>query len=219
MARREEHPFAPRVSAPDLPGELAEGHGWERNGEYFQRRYAELGETTDASHAEVSECRLSGASVETLTLTGASLIDVEIEQLRATTVSARGARLRRVRVTGGRIGTLDLGMADIDEVELRGIRLDYLTLGGARIEDLLIVDCVIGSLDLPQATAKRLRFDNTRAEEVDARGLRAEDVDLRGLEMLSLTDAAALRGTTLSPAQIERLAPTLAAALGIQVRD
>ncbi len=219
MAGREEHPFAPRVSPPDLPEDLAEGHGWQKGGEYFQLRLSGLDETTDASHAEISECRLTGASVEALTLTGANLVDVEIDQLRATTVSARGAHLRRVRVTGGRIGTLDLGTADIDEVELRGIRIDYLTLGGAIIEDLLVVDCVIGSLDLPQATAKRVRFDDTRADEVDARGLRAEDVDLRGLEMLSLTDAAALRGTTLSAVQIERLAPTLAGALGILVKD
>ena len=219
MARREEHPFAPRVSAPDLPAELEAGRGWARDGEYFQQRFAELDATTDASHAEVSECRLIGASVAALTLTGASLVDVDIDQLRATTVSARGSRLRRVRFAGGRIGTLDLGMADIDEVELRGMRIDYLTLGGARIADLLIVDCAIGSLDMPQATATRVAFENTRCDEVDARGLRADHVDLRGLEMLSLTDAAALRGTTLSTAQIERLAPALASALGIQVRD
>lgn len=219
MARREEHPFAPRVSAPDLPSELTAGRGWDRDGEYFQQQFTGLDETTDASHSEISECRLTGASLDALTLAGASLVDVDIDQLRATTVSARGARLRRVRFTGGRIGTLNLGTADIDEVELRGIRIDYLTLGGARIEDLLIADCVIGSLDLPQATAKRVRFVDTRADEVDARGLRAEDVDLRGLEMLSLTDAAALRGTTLSAVQIERLAPALAAALGIQVAD
>lgn len=219
MARREAHPFAARISPPDLPGELADGHGWDRDGEYFQLHFAKLDETTDASHAEISECRVTDASVDALSLTGASLVDVEVDQLRATTVAARGSRLRRVRFTRGRIGTLDLGTADIDEVELRGIRIDYLTLGGARIEDLLVADCVIGSLDLPQATAKRVRFDDTRADEVDARGLRAEDVDLRGLEMLSLTDAAALRGTTLSAVQVERLAPALAAALGIQVAD
>lgn len=219
MARREEHPFAPRITAPDLPGQLAAGHAWNRDGEYFQQHFAELDQTTDASHSEISECRVTGASVDALTLTGASLVDVDVDQLRATTVSARGARLRRVRFLGGRIGTLDLGMADMDEVELRGIRIDYLTLGGARIEDLLVADCVIGSLDLPQATAKRARFEGSRVDELDVRGLRAEDVDLRGLEMLSLTDAAALRGTTLSSVQVERMASTLASALGIQVAD
>jgi hypothetical protein len=219
MARREEHPFAPRVSPPDLPRDLEPGDELQPDGELFQRRFEDLAETTDAAHAEISECRVVGASVESLTLTGANLIDVDIDQLRATTVSARGARLRRVRITGGRIGTLDLGIADIDEVELRGIRIDYLSLGGARIEDLLVADCVIGSLDLPQATATRVRFDQTRADELDVRGLRAEDVDLRGLEMLSLTDAAALRGTTLSSDQVERLAPALASALGVRVKD
>ncbi|WP_458041369.1 MULTISPECIES: pentapeptide repeat-containing protein [Bacteria] len=219
MARREEHPFAPRVSPPDLPRELTVAPGLRRGAEHFQQSFTALEETTDASHSEISECRFFRASVDALTLTGASVVDVDIDQLRATTISARGARLRRVRVVGGRIGTLDLATADLDEVELRGIRIDYLSLGGARIEDLLVANCVIGSLDLPQATATRVRFDDTRGDEVDVRGLRATDVDLRGLEMLSLTDATALRGTTLDSTQVESMAAAFAAALGIQVKD
>ena len=92
MARREEHPFAPRVSAPDLPSELTAGRGWDRDGEYFQQQFTGLDETTDASHSEISECRLTGASLDALTLTGASLVDVDIDQLaRDDRVRPRGA--------------------------------------------------------------------------------------------------------------------------------
>jgi uncharacterized protein YjbI with pentapeptide repeats len=219
MARREQGLVAPRVSPPDLPRDLSEGPPPVRGEESFQVRWAALDAETDASHTALSECELADATVERLDLTGASLVDVEVSALRATILVGRAARLRRVRFTGGRIGTLDLADADMDEVELRGIRIDYLSLAGARVEDLMISDCTIGTLDMPRARLSRVAFRDSRADEVDTRGLRCEDVDLRGLEAVSYLDLAALRGATLSPAQVEALAPSLAAALGIRLED
>jgi hypothetical protein len=47
----------------------------------------------------------------------------------------------------------------------------------------------------------------------------SKDLDLRGLEAVSYLDPASLRGATLSPRQVEYLAPALAEALGIRVLD
>ena len=159
------------------------------------------------------------AVVERFDLTGATLVDVDVSALRATTLTARSARFRRVRITGGRIGTLDLTDAELDEVELRGVRIDYLTLAAARVSDLLIADSTIGTLDMPRATVSRMAFTDCRADEVDTRGLHAKDLDLRGLEAVSYVDPGSLRGATLSARQVEFLAPALAHALGICVLD
>jgi hypothetical protein len=97
--------------------------------------------------------------------------------------------------------------------------VDYLSLRGATVGDLLVTDCTIQTLDLPLATLSRVRFDGSRADEVATDGLRAEHTDLRGLEALAFTRPDALRGTTLSSAQVEQLAPAFASALGIDVRD
>src|SRR3954454_4715895 len=215
MARRERGLVAPRVSPPDLPPRLAEGPPPSRGEESFQLRWTALDTVTDAAHGALAECELAEVTVERLDLSGASLVDVDVSALRATVLVGRAARLRRVRLAGGRIGTLDLADADLDEVELRGIRIDYLSLAGARVEDLVISDCTIGTLDMPQARLSRVAFHDSRADEVDTRGLRCENVDLRGLDAVSYLDLASLRGATLSPAQVEALAPALAAALGI----
>lgn len=212
-------PRAPRLSAPDLPPRLEDGPPPSRSGDAFRVRWTAMDPVTDAAYASLTECALAGASVERLELTGATLVDVDVRDLRSTTLTGRGARLRRVRITGGRIGTLDLADADLDEVELRGVRIDYLSMGGARVADVLIAECTIGTLDMPQARVARMAFPDSRADEVDTRGLRAEDLDFRGLEAVSYPDAASLRGATFSPRQIEQLAPALAAALGIRVRD
>ncbi|MET0674049.1 MAG: pentapeptide repeat-containing protein [Microbacterium pygmaeum] len=216
---RSSSPLAPRISAPDLPTHLEDGERPRRGGDHFQLAWSEWAQTTDASHATFTECALRGVSVDHLDLTGAVLVDVDIAQLRATTITGRGSRLRRVRISGGRIGTLDLGGADVDEVELRGIRIEYLALAGSRVTDLLVSGCTIGTLDLPQATLSRIAFADSRADDVDTRAMRAKDVDLRGLEAVSYLDPAALRDATLSPRQVEHLAPALAAALGIRVLD
>lgn len=179
----------------------------------------ELDPLTDAAHASITECSLTEASVERLDVTGRTLVDVDVRDVRATTLSGRGARLRRVRISGGRIGTLDLADTDLDEVELRAVRIDYLSLAAARITDLRVADCTIGTLDVPQASATRVCFESSRADDVDTRGLRAKDLDLRGLEAVSYLDAASLRGATLSPRQAEYLAPAMAEALGIRVLD
>ena len=182
-------------------------------------RWTELDAVADAAHAAITECAVIEASVERWELTGATLVDVDVRELRATTFAARSARLRRVRIVGGRIGTLDLADADLDEVELRGVRIDYVSLAAARVSDLLIAETTIGSLDMPNATIARMAFIDCRADEVDSRGLRAKDLDLRGLEAVSYLDPASLHGASLSSRQVEYLAPALAHALGIRVVD
>lgn len=210
---------APRLSAPDLPRVLEDGPPPSRGEESFQLRWTALDSMTDAANSAITECALVDASVDRLDISGATLVDVDVTGLRATAVAGRGARLRRVRIAGGRIGTLDLTDAELDEVELRGIRIDYLSLGGGRVADLVVAGCTIGTLDMPQARVSRVALVDSRADEVDTRGLRAEHLDLRGLEAGSYLDPGSLRGATLSPRQVEQLAPALAAALGIRVDD
>ncbi len=212
-------PLPPRISAPDLPARFEEVGTIERHDDVLQARITGLTGSVDAAHAHLAECLVVEAPLDTLDLSGATLTDVEIAMGRATEVRARDSRWRNVLVHGGRIGTLDLTSAELVGVELRGIRIDYLSLGSADVSDLLIVDCAIGSVDVPLAKLSRVRFDATRADEVDTRGVRAENTDLRGLDALRYTDPTSMRGMTLSPRQVELLSSAFASALGIDVRD
>lgn len=219
MARPSAGPAEPRVSAPDLPDVLDEVSVLGPGTEISQARLEHLGAEVDAGRALLTECVLDAGEVDRLNLTLARLSDVDVTGLRlADLVASRGV-WRNVRAVGGRVGALDLGRAELASVELRGLRVDYLTLAGATVSDVVFVDCVIGTLDLPGATLSRVRFEGCRADEVDTRDLRAEHVDLRGLDAVSFTSAAGLRGATLATRQVELLATDLALALGIVVRD
>jgi uncharacterized protein YjbI with pentapeptide repeats len=219
MPRHREGPAAPYACEPDLPAHLDDVAAIGPRTEVQQAAIAGLTGDVDASRARLVECRVGDVAAERLDLGGAVLIDVEIDAVRATALRAVAGRWRNVRLTGGRIAALDLSQADVETVELRGARIDYLTLAHARVSDLVVADCALGTVDLPGAELRRVRFDDCRADEVDTRGLRAEDLDLRGLDALAYTDPMALRGATLSPRQVEALSESLAAALGIDVRD
>lgn len=214
MARSTERPQPPRVSPPDLPEELEGGLG-RRHGDHIGQRIP-LAE--DLAHAQFEQCVLSGAA-DRVDLAGATLLDVEIVDARTPVLSLRDATIRRLRIAGGRIGTLDLSGAHVAELILEHARIDYLSFAAAKIQDSLVADCTLTTVDLPAATATRVRFERSTADEVDTRGLRAEALDLRGLDALSFLDVTALRGATLTVRQVELLAPVFARAAGIDVQD
>ncbi|MGW9113201.1 pentapeptide repeat-containing protein [Microbacterium sp. NPDC055683] len=217
MARKQDRPIAPRVSAPDLPARLDDGEPRSRADLHRQRLDGLTGDV-DLEHTSLEECAVPSPVVETLALRGATLVDVEVTDIRAVSVRGRDTTIRRVAITGGRIGTLDLADARIAELELRDVRIDYLSLAGARAEDVRVVDCAIRALDLPQAQLTRVAFERSRTDELDPRGMRAADLDLRGLDVAACLDVLALRGATLTEDQVRALAPAFASAVGIDVR-
>ena len=219
MARHRNDLTAPREHSPDLPAVL-EDHSGLRARDDLEAVRIELDDgDVEAPHSRIAESRIHAASLARFDLTGAALTDVAVDGLSAVEVVARDGRWRNVVVSGGRIGTLDAFRAEWDGVTLRGLRIDYLALASAEVSDVLIVDCTIGTLDVPAATLTRVRFEDSRADELDTRGLRAKDLDLRGLEVVSFTDVRSLTGATLEERQAELHAVAFAQALGIRVQD
>ncbi|MDP5228213.1 MULTISPECIES: pentapeptide repeat-containing protein [Arthrobacter] len=216
---RKKGPAAPRVSAPDLPRALGEVDGLRRYDEVQESLITGLEGEVDAGHANLNESILRDAKVDRLDLTGATLVDVEIEELQATELVLRNARVRRVRLAGGRIGTLDLSGAEIDSLELRDVRIDYLGLSGSTAQDVKVSGCRLRTLDVPLAKLKRVAFQESQAEEVDSRDLDAADVDLRGLDAHAFTAITGLRGATLTESQVRELAVQMAFQAGIQVTE
>lgn len=216
MPRSSDSLIAPRLSAPDLPETL--GTASPRRGADLHAVALELQGEVDLAHATLEQCRVA-ADAQTVDLTGATLLDVEVRSPRIASLMMRDTSVRRLRIVGGRIGTLDLSGSRIAELELVDVRIDYLTLGGARGEDIGMTACAMRSLDMPQAELSRVRFQDCRVDEVDPRGMRASHLDLRGLDAEAYLDVNSLRGATLTAHQVQCLAAVMAEGLGIRVRD
>ncbi|CAN7295796.1 hypothetical protein LJR045_001481 [Microbacterium sp. LjRoot45] len=218
MARRDD-PAPPRDSTPDLPPMLEPVTRLVPRGEVHAARIDGLDGEVDASHAELVETLWEAPTLDRLDLTGARIVDSRIADARVTVVVGRDARWRNVEIDGGRLGTVDLQRAELDGVTFRGIRIDYLGSPSAHLAHVRFVGCRFGTIDLPEARAERVAFEDCRADEMDTRGLRAVDLDLRGLEVLSITDPSALRGATLTARQCETHGTAFADALGVKIRD
>lgn len=210
-------PAPPRLSAPDLPAVLDRVVGWRARSDVLGAEITGLDGDVEAAHSRLAEARVTPASVGRLDLTGAGLVDVVVEELRAVEVIARDGSWRSVEVAGGRVATIEGLRARWDGVVLRGMRVDYLSLASAELTDVLFTDCRFGTIDLPEARLTRVAFEGCRADEVDTRGLRGTDLDLRGLDAHGLTDPRALTGAWLDVRQAEQHAAALAQALGIRV--
>ncbi|CAN7290076.1 pentapeptide repeat-containing protein [Microbacterium maritypicum] len=216
MARTPESPAPPRIADPDLPPVL-EPAVPRRSADLIAARL-DLSGTVDLAYSTLEQCVVS-ADADTVDLTGATVVDVDMPGVRIASLRMRDAGVRRVRISGGRIGTLDLSESRISELELRDVRIDYLNLGAAKVTDLEISGCAIRTIDMPQAELTRARFTATSTDEVDSRGMRAKDLDLRGLDAVAFLDANSLRGATLTSFQVQQLAPVIAAGIGIQIKD
>lgn len=213
-------PRPPRISAPDVPTDLDAVSALRSRVDLLGVLVDGVGGEVDAAHCRLVESRVdaaSGPAAGRVDATGATFVDVAVDQLRAMALVARDGSWRNVELTGGRIATLDGLRVRWDSVVVRGAHIDYLSLPSAELTDVLFVDCSFGSIDLPEARLARVAFEGCRADEVDTRGMRGDDVDLRGLEALAFTDVRALTGAWLQPRQAELHAPAFAQALGIRI--
>lgn len=213
-------PRPPRISAPDVPTALDDVAALRGRADLIGVLIHGVDGDLDAAHGRLVESRVdaaSGAAAGHVDITGATFVDVAVDQLRAMALVARDGSWRNVELTGGRIATLDGLRARWDSVVMRGAHIDYLSLPSAELRDVLFVDCTFGSIDLPEARLTRVAFEGCRVDEVDTRGLRGDDLDLRGLEALAFTDVRALTGAWLQPRQAELHAAALAQALGIRI--
>lgn len=164
------------------------------------------------------DCRVSGRFGE-LKLRRSRLITSEIADVQVTTLDVAESEWSDVLVSGGRIGALLAPGSTFSRVALRGVRSNYVNLRGSSIVDLTLQDCRVGELDLATADVQRGDLGGSEVDRLALTGARLRSVDLSRTELGEIEGVAELRGSTISPLQLTRLAPALASHLGVRVTD
>lgn len=210
--------LAPRIDPIKL-GSLSEGDLLDltHNADLEAVRYADLKVARlDLAGALVSTSRFEDVSADETDLKAARLNEVELERVNLPVVRAARGQWRDVKING-RLGSLEAYEAQWKSVHFVGCKLSFVNLRGADVMDVLFTDCVIDELDLISTTARRMRFENTRVGSLNVRQAKMQDVDLRGAALTTIDDPMDLRGATISPEQLDMLAPLLAASIGLTV--
>ncbi|WP_166389279.1 pentapeptide repeat-containing protein [Nocardioides ochotonae] len=200
-------------------GTLAEGDPADlrRNADLESVRYADLTlHHLDLTGAVLASTQLSSVSADETDLKGARLSEVHLDRVVMPVVRAARGQWRDVRVSG-RLGSLEAYESQWRSVHFVGCKLSFVNLRGAELLDVAFTDCLIEELDLSNAKARRVRLADSRVGQLDVRGSTLSDLDLRGADLAVVDGLLDLRGATVSPDQLARLAPALADALGIRV--
>jgi len=169
------------------------------------------------SGATVEACRFDGLELGTWALRGAHLVESVFAGANIPVVSAARGGWRDIEFQGSRLGSVEAFDAAWRGIRFTRCKLGYVNLRGAELLDVAFVDCTIDEIDLLDASARRLAFDSTRVAALNASGARFADVDLRGAEVGQVIGMTGLRGATISPEQLQLMAPALADLAGLVV--
>jgi uncharacterized protein YjbI with pentapeptide repeats len=116
-------------------------------------------------------------------------------------------------------GTAAFG-STLQRVVFSSCKLNAVNFRGASLVDVVFEDCVLTDVDFGEATLTRVTFPCSRWQEVHLNKATLTEVDLRGATELDLaTGFDALRGAIISESQLIALAPAIASALGITVKE
>lgn len=177
------------------------------------------GERVSVAHGRVLGCRFELPVVEELDLQGTTVRESELLSPAIITVRASRGDWSDVRVSRGRIGVLEAYESTWRTVELHGVRVSYLNLRAATIADLTLTDCRIDELDLAGARVERASLSGAQIGRLTVQGASLAEVDLRGASIDEVVGVQGLAGAIISSGQLFELAPALARAGGIAVRD
>jgi len=165
----------------------------------------------------VEACRFDGLDLGTWALRGAHVLESVFTAANVPVVSAARGGWRDVEVRDSRFGSVEAYDAAWRGIRFSRCKLGYVNLRGAELLDVAFVDCTIDEIDLLDASARRVAFESTRLATMNASGARLTDVDLRGADIGQVVGLSGLRGATISPEQLNLMAPALADLAGLVV--
>jgi len=165
------------------------------------------------------ECALVDCTADSAELPGVTRVDVYVGGLKAETLSFKGSDWRDATWAEMRVGALLVDGGELTDVTIRDSRIDLESLRGTRIRRLTLSNCRVDTLDVSMATIDDLAVVGGSVGELLSDGARMARLDVSDTALGAIGHPASLRGLVLSKAQIDDIAPALAAHLGIEVRD
>ena len=164
------------------------------------------------------ECELLDLRAHEADLQGSRFVETRFERLDAPSLKTRRTTWKDVEILSSRIGAAEMYDAGLHQVLFEGSKLGWVNLRASELRDVLFRGCHIDELDLGGSRITRMAFDGCTVGKLVLTGVRAEGLDLRGLEFSAIEGLDGMRGAIVSEAQSIDLAPIFAAHFGMEVR-
>ncbi|WP_127820061.1 pentapeptide repeat-containing protein [Microbacterium sp. CPCC 204701] len=167
----------------------------------------------------IDGCRFTKLELDSWTLRGARIVESVFDGVDVPVVTAARAGLRDVEIRDSRFGSVEAYDGAWRGIRFTRCRLGFVNLRATDLLDVAFQDCTIDEIDLLDATARRVAFGGCRIGALNVGGASLTDVDLRGADLREVVGLAGLRGATISPEQLQLMAPALAELAGLRVED
>ncbi|MFD8559675.1 pentapeptide repeat-containing protein [Streptosporangium canum] len=177
-------------------------------------------EEAEASNARFIECVFSS-----MTFTGGHYPRARFSDVWVHTVRWVGSELTETtwldaEVIDSALAGVAMFGSQMRRVTFYNCKFDGVNARTVTLQDVAFVDCMLQEVDLAGATLTNVTFPGSVLERVRFDKAQMSKVDLRGAAALGITDGYdALKGATISSAQLLELAPMFAQILGVTVKD
>jgi uncharacterized protein YjbI with pentapeptide repeats len=174
-------------------------------------------EDRDLHELRLISCEWVDSDLTDADLRGSRFDEVVLDRISATVLRAAEATWQDVHVRNSRIGSAEFYESEWRSVQFTNCKIGYLNLRHATLTDVRFRDCQIDEIDLGDATVTRAAFPGSTLTSLDLRSADLVALDLRGLELSTISGVESISGAWVDESQLVSLAPILARHLGLRV--
>jgi uncharacterized protein YjbI with pentapeptide repeats len=171
------------------------------------------------SDGEAADVRVVGARHAGEAFTGSRLFDVEFVRCDLSGCDFSESIWQRVTLIDCRATSIELAQSTLRDVTFSDCRVDDANFRLAKLLRTRFESCALVGSDFGGAGLEHIAFPGCDLSSADLSQVRCRDVDLRDARLDALKGVGALAGATIDVDQVFGLAPALAVALGLIVRN
>lgn len=160
----------------------------------------------------VNRTDFSGVEIHSFDTKDVVFTDCNFTAAKLSEANIHTTELRGSRCTGAQFNT-----ALIKNVSFIDCKLDLTNFRMAKLTNVLFENCVITDMDFYGAELTSIKFDGCDIDGVQFSNSKMVLVDLTGSTITSVKGVSGLKGAKISPDQLVRLAPYLAAEFGLKI--
>jgi uncharacterized protein YjbI with pentapeptide repeats len=158
---------------------------------------------------EISSSKLRKASITDVIFRDCLLFGTDFD----------GSGWLRVRIEKGMHSGLVATDCLIRDVVFESAKLHLVNFRASTLKKVVFSSCDLADADFQGANLTDVKFEHCDLSRVEFSGTKFNNVDLRSSEISAIKGISSLRGATIGTAQLIGMAASLAAELGIYVKD
>ena len=211
-----------KLAAPQLPAVLDPSTvaAMVQDGELENAHLAD----EDAVNTNCAALELRGVKIDRVQFMSAhferiNARDVIVMQSDFSGTSLSNGDCNRVTFTNCRMTGFDANKASLHDVIFRGCKLDLANFRFSDLRRVQFIDCTLAETDFLSATLRDVSFQNCILERTVFEKIKVQKLDLRTSQLSEVAGWQSLKGALIDNVQLSAVAPYLAHALGLIVRD